>query len=119
MYREHEADSSEYRRNSREQLCEAHQKSVGEGVGVGDNAADYLARRMRIKVGQRKILDVSERLVADVADNLVGYAVVERVHEPLCGGDYARADADLQEYTSDRDEIDISLVDYEVDDITD
>ena len=48
--REHEADRSENRRYSREELSESHQKSVGKGIGVGNHTADNLARRMRIEI---------------------------------------------------------------------
>ena len=95
VYREHEADRSEYRRGSRKELRKAHQQSVGKGVGVGDDAADDLARRVRVEVGERQALDLFKGFVADIADDAVGDPVVQRVHQPLSRRDESGADGDF------------------------
>ena len=70
---------------------------------------------MGVDVAQREYLDFSERLVADVTYNMVGYAVVDGVHEPLDKRCYTDDDTGFDEYSRDSREINLPLADDKVD----
>ena len=53
--------------NAGKELAEAHQQAVREGIHVRDNAADQIARGVRVQIAQRQALNLGHRVVAQVA----------------------------------------------------
>lgn len=58
--REHEAERAEDGHDAGKELREAHQQTVGKGIDVGNHAADSVAGRVSIEIGERKILNMRE-----------------------------------------------------------
>ena len=81
--REHEHKGAEDGQHAGKQLREAHQQALRELVDVRDHAAREVARRVRVEVADRQLLDVVECLRADVLHHAEGHDVVDVVHDPL------------------------------------
>ena len=83
---EHERQRSQNCEDPGEELREPEQKSVGNLVDIGDDAAHDLTVAPAVEVGQRKAGDVVDGIVADVANGAEGYAVQKKRHEPGADG---------------------------------
>ena len=101
------------------QLCEAHEQTVGKLVDVRDHAAERIARRMAVEIGQRQTLQVGERLPAHVARHGEADPVVDDRHQPLQKRGQPGKYGDFHRQRADRGEIDLSGADDRVDGVAD
>ena len=76
VFDEHDGQRADNQHNTGEQLREAHEQTVGEGVHIGNHAADEVAGGMRVQITQRQALELVERRVAQVAADVIGNLVV-------------------------------------------
>ena len=112
---QHESERARDGQNAGEQLCEAHEKTVGELVDVGNDAAERIARGMAVKVRERQPLQMRERLSPQIARDGKAHAVVDRGHDPLRQRRQRREDGDTHADGADRGKIDLSRADDPVD----
>ena len=83
---QHEQQGAEDGQHAREQLGEAHQQAVGEGIHVGHHPAHDVAGWMAIEVREGKGLDLPHGGVAQVTADCEGDAVVADAQQPLRKG---------------------------------
>ena len=92
VFDEHDGQRADNQHNAGEQLREAHEEAVGEGVHIGNHAADEVAGGMRVQIAQRQALELVERRVAQVTADVVGNLVVAGGKELLGNGGQRRND---------------------------
>ena len=83
MYGQHEYQCSDNSYNACKKLSKSEQQSVRKLVCVGDDAADNLPGRGRIKIGKGQLLYFFKSRVSDIPHGFEGDAVVNCVDEPL------------------------------------
>ena len=113
--REHEHECAEDGQHAGEQLREAHQQALRELVDVRDHAAREVARRMRVEVADRQLLDVVEGLRADILHHAEGHDVVDVVHDPLRERRHEDHEAHLLEDLQERRPVNLARPDDRVD----
>ena len=106
--RQHKRKRAENGQNPRKELRKSHQKSVGELIGVRDNAADRLPVGMGIEVLERQDGNFRKGVRADIPQDVIGDAIVERAHAPLCDGGNPHRSADFEKYKLERGKIHFS-----------
>ena len=116
---EHEAERTEDGENACEKLRKAHEKSVGELVGIGDDTADDIAVGMGIAIRNGERLKLSERIVADILHDTVGDLVIDDALHPLRERRDDRSDGDANEHGSDLIKRDLARLDDIVYGVTD
>ena len=80
---EHKSKRSDDGNESRKELREAHQKTVGELVGVRNDTADDIAMRVRIAVRNRELLQFTESGTSEIAYDTEGNLIIDNTLNPL------------------------------------
>ena len=80
---EHKGKRSKDGDHAREQLRKAHQQTVGELVGIRDDAADDIAVRIRVAIGNGELLQFAESGAAKIAHDTEGDLVIDYALNPL------------------------------------
>ena len=94
--RQHEGEGAENGHDARKKLRKAHQKPVGELVGVRDDAAHRIAVGMGIEIFEGEPRDLGKSVRANVLYHLEGDLVVEYAHQPLRDGGDRHRSADFE-----------------------
>ena len=90
---QHEEQGAEDGQHTREQLGEAHQQAVREGIHIGHHPAHDVAGWMAVEVREGKGLNLPHGGVAQVTADCEGDAVVADAQQPLRkGGDNSHHD---------------------------
>ena len=92
---QHEEQGAEDGQHTREQLGEAHQQAVREGIHIGHHPAHDVAGWMAVEVREGKGLDLPHGGVAQVTADCEGDAVVADAQQPLRKGGDNRHHDDL------------------------
>ena len=113
--RDHEHEGAEDGQHAGKQLREAHKQALRELVDVRDHAAREVARRVRVEVADRQLLDVVEGLRTDVLHHAEGHDVVDVVHDPLRERRHEDHEAHELEDLQERHPVDLARPDDRVD----
>ena len=113
--RKHEHEGAEDGQYARKQLRESHQQALRELIDVRDHAAREVARRVRVEVADRQLLDVIEGLRTDVLHHAEGHDVVDVVHDPLRERRHEDHEAHPLEDLQERRPVDLPRTDDRVD----
>ena len=116
---EHKAECAENGEDACEKLREAHEKSVGKLVGVGDDTADDVAVGMGIAIRNGERLELPECIVADILHDTVGDLVIDDALHPLRERRDDRCDGDANEHGGDLIKRDLAGLDDIIDGVAD
>ena len=82
IFGEHENQRHQNRHDAGKQLGKSEQQSVRQHIGIGDDAADNVARAVLVQIRERQLLNVPNGARTNVLHDMIGHAVVEQIHEP-------------------------------------
>ena len=98
-----------------EELGEAHEQAVGEGVHIGDDAADQVTGGVAVQVGERQALKLLHGCGAQILGDAEGNAVVAGRQHPLRHGGDGRGDGDGETRLGHQGEVHPPHADHGVD----
>ena len=112
---QHEQQGAEDGQHAREQLGEAHQQAVGEGIHVGHHPAHDVAGGVAVEVGEGQGLDLPHGGVSQVAADREGDAVVADAQQPLRKGGGHGHSHDLIHDAQHAREVHVPLAQHHID----
>ena len=115
---EHEAQGTQNGENTRKELGKAHEQTLGDLIGIRNDAADRIAHGALVQIGEGEGLDAGEGIVAETAHHTKGDAVVADIHEPLAESRHGDDDPSLCQQGGKGGKVHLSGGDDEVDGVT-
>ena len=106
---QHDDQCSQNGHNTGKELCKAHQKTVCKLIHICDHTTDNLTVRMRIYIFQRQILQLVKGFLPNIPYYMIGYFIIDLVHNPLPNSRDQNKDTDRKQIAFDRSEMHTGL----------